>query len=60
MQHLDNPTGDGTDETVADGQPVDLLSEEFFREQVARIVAETCRESAGGDPPSSLGGPTYY
>ena len=60
MSQIDNPAGDGTDETVADDRPLDLLSEEFFREQVARIVAENCRESAGGDPPSSLGGPTYY
>ena len=60
MTQSANPAGGGTGETVDDARPVDTLSEDFFRDQVGRIVAETCREAAGGDPPSGCGGPTYY
>ena len=60
MKQIDNPPGDGADETVADERPVTALTEDFFREQAARIEAEACREAAGGDPPSSYGSSARY
>ena len=60
MTQPDHPAADATDETVDDGQQRVALDEGFFREQVDRIVAEARREAAGGDQPSSYGGPTYY